>query len=62
MKISGLDRSKIPQLILQFVAKIAREAESILIKYRINFINLEAFKTDHRSEITLFKTAKFPVV
>ena len=25
MKISGLDRSKIPQLILQFVAKIARE-------------------------------------
>ena len=38
------------------------KAESIMIKYRINFINLEAFKTDHRSEITLFKTAKFPVV
>ena len=25
MKISGLDRSEIPQLILQFVAKITRE-------------------------------------
>ena len=47
MKISGLDRSKIPQLILQFVAKIAREdgpLKKLLVIKRnlepLNFKNL----------------------